>query len=194
MRSRLTARIGAALALPPLVPAPAEGKPAAVLVPLFAGPGASIHVWLARRPELLRQHGGQVAFPGGKPDPADTSLTATALREAQEEIGLDPAAVAVLGLLPAQLTSTLYLMTPVVGWIDGPFTPAPSPGEVSLVFSVDLSLFAAPAELLVIPGRGERPGHRAGGELVWGATGRVLQDLADRLFRRAVVAADPGGC
>jgi 8-oxo-dGTP pyrophosphatase MutT (NUDIX family) len=184
MNALSIARIRASLALPALRSPPDEGQPAAVLVPLFAGPGGSLRVWLARRPEVLRQHGGQVAFPGGKPDPGDASLVATALREAHEEIGLAPSLVEVLGVLPPQLTSTRFLMTPVIGWVPEPFVPTPSPSEVSRAFSVDLAVFAAPVELLEIPGKGERPGHRAEGELVWGATGRVLQDLAERLYTR----------
>ena len=112
--------------------------PAAVLVPLIARPGG-ITILLTQRAGHLSRHAGQVAFPGGRCDPEDGTIVDTALREAREEVGLDPGRVDVLGLLPQYRTRTGFLVTPVVGWIEPPFTLAPDPGEVADVFEMPLA-------------------------------------------------------
>ncbi|NBU27369.1 MAG: CoA pyrophosphatase, partial [Caulobacteraceae bacterium] len=76
---------------------------------------------------------------GGRCDPEDGTIVDTALREAREEVGLDPGRVDVLGLLPQYRTRTGFLVTPVVGWIEPPFTLAPDPGEVADVFEMPLA-------------------------------------------------------
>ncbi len=93
-----------------------------MLVALFPGPGGVPHVWLVLRPTALRAHSGQVALPGGKRDPEDPDLITTALREAEEEIGLPRAAVEVLGEADDLVTTTGFVITPVVGWIGAPST------------------------------------------------------------------------
>ena len=107
-------------ALPPQV----SHKLAAVLVPLFADEGGDIHVVLTQRSSRLTTHSGEVCFPGGKRDPGDTDDAATALREAEEELGIPPSAVAVVGCLPPFLSKHLLSVTPVGGWaLAGPCCP-----------------------------------------------------------------------
>jgi 8-oxo-dGTP pyrophosphatase MutT (NUDIX family) len=112
--------------------------PAAVLVPLIPRP-EGVMVLLTQRAGHLSRHAGQIAFPGGRRDPGDDSVVHTALREAREEVGLDPDSVRVLGLLPQYRTRTGFLITPVVGWIEPPFSMQPDPGEVSDVFEMPLA-------------------------------------------------------
>lgn len=141
---------------------------------------------MTKRASSLRHHPGQISLPGGKVDPGDADVTATALREAHEEIGLDPAQVQVLGTLPAHRTVTNFAMTPVLGLIRGDFTPRPEAGEVEEVFTVPFDHIADPAHYH-IEKRRWRGGWRAyyvapyGPYYIWGATARVLHSLAKRL-------------
>jgi 8-oxo-dGTP pyrophosphatase MutT (NUDIX family) len=149
---------------------------------------ADLDVLFVQRAETLRQHPGQVAFPGGTIDATDASSIAAALREAEEETGLDPAGVEVLGVLPAaELPVTNFVVTPVIGWWDRP----------SKVFAVDPAesahVFRAPVADLLDPGNRfsvviERDGNRHSspafgvqGALIWGFTGIVLSRLFDDL-------------
>jgi 8-oxo-dGTP pyrophosphatase MutT (NUDIX family) len=161
--------------------APEPGTASAVLVPLF-GKDGDCHVWLARRSAALRRHAGQVSFPGGKRDPADASGLATALREAEEEIGLGSAAVDVLGQLDDLVTGTGFTISPFVGWVAAPFTPRLNPAEVERVF-------AAPLRVFFDKPRGVPPfhGHTIDGELVWGATGKILRDLVSLVDASALL-------
>src|SRR5215213_1432805 len=112
---------------------------AAVLVPMYGHPLDPGLVFTERRADL-RRHAGEISFPGGRQDHPDESLLATALREAHEEIGLDPAAVEVVGALPPIGTFvTNYKVHPFVGLIaeDLPFTPSPTEVETVLAFGVD---------------------------------------------------------
>ncbi len=144
---------------------------AAVLVPLFAKDGEA-HVWLVRRPRSMRSHGGQVAFPGGKCDPGDASLVATALREAHEEIGVPSARVDVLGALDDYHTITGFTISPAVGWLPPDLVLYPNPAEVERVF-------AAPLSALLEPPSGTWPwrGWTVEGDLIWGATAAIVRDL-----------------
>jgi 8-oxo-dGTP pyrophosphatase MutT (NUDIX family) len=156
---------------------------AAVLIGLFEGPEGEPRVWLVRRPESLRSHSGQVALPGGKRDPDDVDLVATALREAEEEIGLPRAAVDVLGATDEVVTSTRYHITPVVGWIHEPFVPRPNPSEVRRAFSAPLSVFRDRGMLQALPLESLRRfmrSYRVEGEVVWGVTAAILGDLVKR--------------
>ena len=162
---------------------------AAVLVPLFPG-AEGLEVLLIRRPDTLRAHAGQVACPGGKLDPGETEEQA-ALRETQEELGIDPARVELLGALHDIDTSTGFLISPWVGRLDPSALQGlvPDPAEVARVFTAPLAALADPQR-----GRLEiRPWEVAGrtydvpyfhweGELIWGATGRLLLDLLDLLW------------
>jgi 8-oxo-dGTP pyrophosphatase MutT (NUDIX family) len=144
---------------------------AAVLLPLFERDG-DVRVWLVKRPETMRSHGGQVALPGGKIDPADPSLRETALREAQEELGIEPADVDVLGPLDDYLTITGFLVSPWVAWLPKDVPVRPNPSEVARAFAPPLRAFFAPPEG-VLPWRG----WTVDGELVWGATAAMLRSF-----------------
>jgi 8-oxo-dGTP pyrophosphatase MutT (NUDIX family) len=132
----------------------------------------------------LKHHPGQIAFPGGKQDEGDTDITATALREAHEEIGLDPENVDVLGTLMSHETVTSFQMTPVLGRVKADFTPSPEAGEVDEVFDVPLAHVLNAANFSV-QGRRWRGSLRRyytvpfGPYYIWGATARILRALSD---------------
>lgn len=155
-------------------------KPAAVLVAVTTG-GDLI---LTKRAAHLKHHAGQIAFAGGRKDDTDTDLTHTALREAQEEIGLDPAVVTILGELPSHETVTNYTVTPIVAMVPHGLTFTPEVGEVSEVFSVPLAHVLNP-ENYRIEGRrwqGKRRYYYTapfGPYYIWGATARILFGLAE---------------
>ena len=148
-----------------------HGKKSAVLMPMFERDG-KVHILLLRRAEGLRRHGGQVAFPGGRSDPEDTSLADTALREAEEEIGLPRAHVRLLGALDDLPTITGYVVTPFAAWLDDEPTPRPNAAEVARVFSAPLTTFVAKPRGLF-----PRVGYHVEGEFVWGATCAILRGL-----------------
>ena len=152
---------------------PGAGRASAVLVPLFERDG-DVYVWLLRRAAGMRQHGGQVAFPGGKHELDDASLLVTALREAEEEIGLDPALLDVLGPLDDTVTVTGFIISPYVAWISGAHVVEANPAEVSRVFAAPLRTFLAPAPRFL-----PRLAYLVDGELVWGATAAIARALGD---------------
>lgn len=168
---------------PDLVPAKADLTPAAVLVPVMAEEVPTIR--LTRRSPALRHHPGQIAFPGGRIDAGDADPVAAALREAQEEIGLPPEEATILGTLPPHRTVTGYHVTPVLALV-APFTPAPQVAEVAEVFDVPLAFLADPANYRV-EGRRWRGRRRHyyvvpwGPYYIWGATARMLRQLAEGL-------------
>ncbi|HUY65249.1 MAG TPA: CoA pyrophosphatase [Acidimicrobiales bacterium] len=167
-----------------------EGEPAAVLVALFEEDGET-RVILTVRSDRLRSHQGEVAFPGGRLDDGE-GVVAGALREAFEEVGLDPRLVAVVGeLTPMPTRASNTVMTPVVATLDARPGLVPNPGEVERVFDVALSELAADGvfheEWWAAPGRPASAGFPEGefpvwffelaGETVWGATARTLVEL-----------------
>lgn len=173
--------------LNPALPLPAGRKlrPAGVLVALADGPRGPV-LYLTKRSSHLRHHPGQIAFAGGKVDPTDADPVAAALREAQEEIGLDPRNVEVLGTLDSHETVTSFLVTPVIARLRAPFVPVPEAGEVEEVFTVPLSHIADPANYRVEGRRwlGQRRHFYVvpyGPYYIWGATARILRVLADRM-------------
>jgi 8-oxo-dGTP pyrophosphatase MutT (NUDIX family) len=148
---------------------PGQTTAAGVLVPLFEKDGEA-HVWLARRPTSMRSHAGQVAFPGGKRELADDSLLTTALRETEEELGIPPRHVDVLGPLDDVLTITGFTISPWVGWLAPEAKILPDPREVARAFAAPLRAFLAPPSG-VLPWRG----WTVDGELVWGATAAIVR-------------------
>ncbi|GIU53252.1 CoA pyrophosphatase [Shewanella sp. KT0246] len=115
-------------------------RKAAVLVPLLEVNG-QLQILLTRRALHLRAHPGQYSFPGGKVDDADNSLVETALREADEEIGLSPDNVTIVGSFPSHATFTGFEVTPIIGLINQPFDIILDPGEVAETFWVPLQYF-----------------------------------------------------
>jgi 8-oxo-dGTP pyrophosphatase MutT (NUDIX family) len=162
-----------------------SGIASAVLVPLFEQEGA-LHVLYTKRSEALPHHRGQVAFPGGRhATDVDASLLVTALRETEEEIGVDPRHVDVLGPLASIHTfSSNFVINPFVGVIPYPYAFRPNPHEVSEIFSVPLDVLVDPAtaaeeqwtlEGLTVP----IETYRHAGHVIWGATQRITATLLD---------------
>lgn len=163
-------------------------RAAGVLVPILVTEGRAM-LFLTKRSSALQHHPGQIAFPGGKQDQIDTDITATALREAHEEIGLDPENVEVLGTLPGHETVTSFAMTPVVGRVLKPFVPTPEAGEVEEVFQVPLDHVLNIARYSVQSRRWRGSLRKYytvpyGPYYIWGATARILRTLADATERR----------
>jgi 8-oxo-dGTP pyrophosphatase MutT (NUDIX family) len=161
-----------------------------VLVPLFLDAAGEPSVVLTRRRDELRRHAGEISFPGGRKDPEDADLCATALREAQEEIGLAPEGVELIGALqPTPTIATNYAVYPFVGLIEPATTWLPAEAEVAEVLELrlaDLRAGYARRRMLRrgVPFRTDT--YVVGDHLVWGATARMLADLFDRLDRAAV--------
>ena len=161
--------------------------PAAVLIALQDGP-AGPSVLLTKRSSRLAHHPGQIALPGGKPEPGDAGPAASALREAHEEIGLDPANVELLGQLAAHETVTGFHVTPVLGRVRAPFAPVPEIGEVDEVFTVPLAHLADLSRYRTERRRwlGRWRAYDVvpyGPYYIWGATARILRGLAERMAR-----------
>jgi 8-oxo-dGTP pyrophosphatase MutT (NUDIX family) len=160
-------------------------RPAAVLVPVVdRAPGPTI--LFTRRAAHLKDHSGQVSFPGGRVHAADASAEATALREAHEEIGLAPDRVELLGRLPEYHTRTGFRITPVIGIVAPPFELRPDANEVEAVFEVPLAFLLDPVnhrrESRVW--QGETRWFYAmpyEGHYIWGATAGMLVNLANYL-------------
>lgn len=158
----------------------------AVMVLLFPS-GDDLVTCLIRRPATMKNHAGQYAFPGGKREPGDTDLVATAFREATEEIGLDTGKVEIIGeLTPVFVQVSHFLITPVLTWTDRLPILAPDFSEVDEVIYVNLSdvmhdSIQTERELETITGRLKVPGYETGGCFIWGATAMILSELADLL-------------
>jgi len=156
-------------------------KCAAVLIPMIHE-GDDWHILYTRRTDLVESHKGQVSFPGGGCDDGETTPEQTALREAQEEVGIDPGNVRILGKLANLITITSFRVTPVVGWIEPGFSLSPDPFEVAEVFEVPLTFLLDPSnhqhKSVVWEGR-----HRQyyampyQSRYIWGATAGMLRSL-----------------
>jgi 8-oxo-dGTP pyrophosphatase MutT (NUDIX family) len=159
--------------------------PASVLVPIVAHPG-ELTVLFTQRTVHLRNHSGQVSFPGGRAEPGDATPEVTALREAEEEIGLRGARVQIVARLPDYLTRTGFRVTPVVGVLEPPLELAPDRREVDEVFEVPLAFFLDPAnhERRTREIQGQTVGYyvmQYGSRVIWGATAGMLLNLYRRL-------------
>ncbi len=163
----------------------ADQIPAAVLVPLFVAADAEPHVVLTRRRADLRRHAGEIAFPGGRQDAEDATLSDTALREAEEEIGLARTHVRPLGALPSTSTfATNYVIHPFVGVIPAGLAWRPSAKEVDAVLELSLHALRSGRTRTRLERRGisfETDAYVVDGHLIWGATARILAHLLERL-------------
>lgn len=168
-----------------VVPVP-DLRAAAVLVPFTDSPDG-IELVFVKRGSTAPSHAGEVAFPGGICDAADPDPVATALREADEEVGLDPGDVEVLGELERVSTvATAFVVTPVVGWVrPGHGLWVPQPDEIDAVLRVPVAELVHPdayhSETWIRP---EWQVHffEIEGETIWGLTARILNGLLDRVF------------
>lgn len=162
---------------------------AAVLVPVVRRPEPT--VLLTQRTHQLSTHSGQVAFPGGKVDDADVDVVAAALREAEEEVGLSPKQVEVLGTLPVYVTGTAFWVTPVVALVDPDLHLRINHDEVAQVFEVPLAYLMNPAhhqrhrlewqgqtrEWFSMPYLDHASAQRPSERFIWGATAGMLRNL-----------------
>jgi 8-oxo-dGTP pyrophosphatase MutT (NUDIX family) len=158
---------------------------AGVLVSLFVRPDdEGLRSVVTLRPPEMRAHAGQWAFPGGRVDASDRDVISAAVREAEEEIGIDPATVEPLGLLGDVPVPSFHTITPVVAWLDpAPVAYRPNPTEVAEVFEFPLARLRVPG-VLEIGDQIERWGRvytflkfRVDGREIWGATARILSEL-----------------
>ena len=178
---------------PELRPATQErAVEAAVLIPIIARP--ELTILFTQRTATLARHSGQVSFPGGRRDPSDLSPMETALRETQEETGIESAFIKVAGYLPRYRTGTGYDISPVVGVLATGFTLTLNPQEVADTFEVPLALFLDPANRKVetrVWGARERRFYvfTHNDRAIWGATAAILVDFAARLTSRDVIEA-----
>ena len=163
---------------------------ASVLVPLVLRP-QGLNVLLTRRTDHLHDHAGQVSFPGGRAEPDDADAVSTALREAEEEIGLQRSQVEVLGTMPIYTTVTRFEVTPVVALVHPPMALQLDPFEVATAFEVPLDYLMNPAhhrwhrfehpegdrQFLSMPWTGLDQGGRSDTFFIWGATASMLRNL-----------------
>jgi 8-oxo-dGTP pyrophosphatase MutT (NUDIX family) len=162
------------------------GTDAAVLVPLHGWPDEPGLIFTERRADM-RRHAGEISFPGGRRDEGDANLIATALREAEEEIGLDPAQVELCGALPPASTFvTGYRIHPYVGIVADPeeLNLKPNPAEVETVLAFSLEGLRKGYAMRRLVRRGvpiHTPTYEVDGHLIWGATARILGDLLSRI-------------
>jgi 8-oxo-dGTP pyrophosphatase MutT (NUDIX family) len=173
----------------------AGARDAAVLIPIVATPEPTLVFTV--RTDTLPSHKGQISFPGGSIDPGDASPEAAALREANEELGIDPGGVRILGRLDSVPTFVSgYVIHPIVGWLDQPPKLIPSSAEVAAVLQVPLADLSDEIRA--------EPGSAFGGRtypteawvwnnnVIWGATARVIRLFLERLAAAGLAAA-PGG-
>jgi 8-oxo-dGTP pyrophosphatase MutT (NUDIX family) len=164
---------------------PPDGKTiAAVLVPLFSVEGRR-HVLLTKRSQTVEHHKGEISFPGGKLDPDDADLLSCALRETDEEVGIAPGDVRVIGALDDFYTvATRYVVAPFVGVIPYPYELRPSGREIAGILSVPLEVFFDPIykseDIWMFQGQSvPMVSYNWQGHVIWGATARILNHFAE---------------
>ncbi len=152
---------------------------AAVLAPLFEDQHGDIRIVLTKRPDTMPTHAGHIAFPGGRPDPGDTGPVDTALREAEEEVGIRPESVEILGYLPAVNTVSYSLMVvPVVGRLPGVPELRPSEREVAKVYTPLVADLADDTRWRAEDWRGHTVWfYDLEGDVLWGATAWMIRNL-----------------
>jgi 8-oxo-dGTP pyrophosphatase MutT (NUDIX family) len=170
---------------PNSAPHPGPLTPAAVLVPLVDHP-SGLTVLLTRRTSTLSKHAGQISFPGGRLEPSDVDAVAGALRETEEEIGLERSHISVLGRLDKYVTGTGFAITPIVGLVTPGFRLDPDPNEVAEVFEVPLSFLLDPKNHQRHVGtfNGQPRSWYAmpyGDHYIWGATAGMLMNLYNKV-------------
>ena len=160
--------------------------PAAVLV-LIIIRNDGLQVLLTKRNENLKHHAGQISFPGGRVDDSDRNVQHTALRETEEEVGLKPALIKIIGELDQYIVGTGYLVSPIIGVIEPPFELVKQEDEVA-------EIFEAPLDFLISPENFKRYSRNFNGKthyhfaitwenhFIWGATAGMLRNLSDRLL------------
>lgn len=199
MSQPLVSLLQARLASNRAAPAPPPDLVSAgVLVPLFFK-GDEAHLLFTQRTFTMKDHRGQISFPGGVRQTEDSDLMATALRETREEIGLDPEVVEVLGALAPVATITGYCISPFVGLIPHPYEFRPNSGEVERLLELPLAGFFAPEPWssgpYVFQGRVTRVCYwHADQEVIWGATARILLNLLALLGRHPIPGGHDGTC
>ena len=168
-----------------------EGRAAAAVLVGLVPREDGVHVLLTRRTEHLRDHAGQISFPGGRAEAHDADAVATALRETEEEVGLAAGLVDVLGTLPGYTTITSYLVTPVVALVQPTFTVRPDTFEVAEVFEVPLQFLMTPTHhrrhefeylgqprrFLSMPWQGVAADGQPREYFIWGATAAMIRNL-----------------
>jgi 8-oxo-dGTP pyrophosphatase MutT (NUDIX family) len=175
--------------LPPgrILKLPAEQEnyyDSAVLLLLFPFQ-SKVQICLIRRPATMKNHAGQIAFPGGKREKVDTDYVQTALREAHEEIGVDRNSIQIVGQLSTVFVEvSSFLITPIVGWLDEKPDIVIDPSEVDEVILVSLEELSdqknrCSRELETRTGRLCVPGYEINGSFIWGATAMILSELID---------------
>ncbi len=160
---------------------------AAVLVPVIAYENAA-QILLTQRPQSMTSHPGQVAFPGGKVEKSDKNIVATALREAEEEVGLDPALVDIIGYLDTYQTGSGFRITPVVGLVPSTYSLKLDRREVEEAFEVPLSFLMSERNHQKHSRiwQGKNRAYYAmpyGDRFIWGATAGMLKNFYDRIYR-----------
>ena len=152
---------------------------AAVLAPLFEDDAGDVRMVLTKRPDTMPTHAGHIAFPGGRPDPGDGGPVGTALREAEEEVGISPEQVEVLGFLePIDTVEFSLLVVPVVGRVSTPLGLVPSEREVARVYTPLLEDLANESSWWSVPWNGHEVWYYdLEGDTLWGATARMVREL-----------------
>jgi 8-oxo-dGTP pyrophosphatase MutT (NUDIX family) len=160
-------------------PAPGDKPLAAVLAALYEDEGGDVRVVLTKRPDTMPTHAGHISFPGGRPHPGDQGPVGTALREAHEEVGIEPAAVEVLGFLsPIDTVEFSLLVVPVVGRVAAPLDLVISEREVERVHTPRLEDLADAGRWWSIPWNGwDVWYYDLDGDTLWGATARMVRQL-----------------
>ncbi len=167
-------------------PLPSDGVPAAVLLPVLDL--STPRVLLTKRSDLVRDHKGEISFPGGVRDPEDPDLLGTALRETEEELGIPRSSIDVLGALPPTHTiASGYVIVPFVGLLVQRPPMVPSPEEIAEILEIEVGRLAEVEHEVAGPDRLGRPrswyAYEVGDHLVWGATGLIVHAFIETLRR-----------